>query len=54
MEIDANEIADRLARQSYTFALTGQASPWYICRHCQGSDRGLDKQETWEVLTVHL
>jgi len=46
MGIDANEIADRLARQSYVFAHTGRASPSYICGRCQRSDQGLGKQET--------
>lgn len=27
---------------------------WYICKGYQESDQGLDKQETWEALAVHL
>jgi len=51
--IDGNEIADQLARQGSSDPLNRTSNcPWHICKGCQGSGRGLDKQETQGVLIV--
>jgi ribonuclease HI len=54
MGIDGNETADQLARHGSSHPLTGpEPALGNICKGCQGSHQGLDKQETKGALAVH-
>jgi hypothetical protein len=53
MRIEGNEIADYLARESSSHPQRTWVCTWNICKGCQGSNWGLDKQETWGAFAVH-